>query len=47
MGRGNHDGTVTYTPKKKFVGTDSFTYTVNDDGGATSNVALVEVQVVP
>jgi len=41
------DGTVTYTPKKKFIGTDSFTYVVNDDGGATSNVALVEVQVVP
>jgi len=38
---------VTYTPKKNFIGTDSFMYAVNDDGGATSNVALVEVQVVP
>jgi hypothetical protein len=47
IGRGNTDGTVTYTPKKNFKGTDSFMHTVNDDGGATSNVALVEVQIAP
>ena len=39
------DGTVTYTPKRNFRGTDSFTYTVKDDGGAQSNVATVSVQV--
>jgi bacillopeptidase F len=39
------DGTVTYTPKKNFQGTDAFTYTVRDDDGATSNVATVQVTV--
>jgi hypothetical protein len=39
------DGTVTYAPKKTFRGTDSFTYRVNDDHGATSNAATVTVQV--
>jgi len=39
------NGTVTYTPKKSFKGTDAFTYTVKDDGGAQSNVATVTVQV--
>jgi FtsP/CotA-like multicopper oxidase with cupredoxin domain len=43
----NHlNGTVTFTPKKNFRGTDTFTYTVQDDGGATSNVATVRVNVV-
>jgi len=41
----NADGTVTYTPKKNFKGTEIFTYTVNDDSGATSNLANVEVNV--
>jgi hypothetical protein len=41
----NADGTVTYTPKKNFKGTELFTYTVNDDTGATSNLATVEVNV--
>ena len=39
------DGTVSYTPKRRYVGTDSFTYTVKDDNGATSNTATVTVQV--
>lgn len=39
------NGTVTYTPKRTFRGTDSFAYRVKDDNGATSNVATVTVQV--
>jgi VCBS repeat-containing protein len=41
----NLDGTVTYTPKRGFRGTDVFQYEVNDDVGATSNVATVRVNV--
>jgi len=40
------DGTVLYTPKRGFRGTDLFTYTVQDNLGATSNVATVRVNVV-
>jgi hypothetical protein len=32
----NNDGTVTYTPKRGFRGTDTFQYTVDDNLGATS-----------
>lgn len=42
----NADGTVTYTPKKGFRGTDTFSYTVNDNEGAPSNAATVSVEVV-
>ncbi len=42
----NGDGTVTFTPKRGFRGTDTFKYTVNDDAGATSNEATVSVNVV-
>jgi len=39
-------GIVTFTPKNAgFRGTDSFTYTVNDNLGTTSNVATVRVNV--
>ena len=38
-------GTVTYTPAAGFVGTDTFTYTVTDDNGHTSNAATVAVAV--
>ncbi len=38
-------GVVTYTPNSGFSGTDVFTYTVNDDDGATSNVATVTLTV--
>lgn len=42
----NPDGTVTYTPMAGYTGTDSFTYTVKDNSGATSNVATVSVSVI-
>ncbi|GAB5518512.1 MAG: hypothetical protein RhofKO_07630 [Rhodothermales bacterium] len=41
----NIDGTIIYTPATDFIGTDVFTYTVNDDDGATSNEATVTVTV--
>ena len=41
----NANGTVTYTPDNGFDGTDTFTYTVNDNEGATSNQATVTVTV--
>jgi hypothetical protein len=38
----NRDGTVTYTPEEGFDGTDSFTYTIDDDhdGRATGTVTM-------
>ena len=39
-------GGVIFTPKKNFRGTDVFTYTVNDNEAATSNIATVRVNVV-
>jgi len=42
----NLDGTVTYTARRGFRGTDTFTYTVKDDQGALSNLATVRVNVV-
>jgi len=36
---------VIYTPRRNFRGTDTFTYTVNDYLGATSNTATVRVNV--
>jgi VCBS repeat-containing protein len=41
----NANGTVSYTPKLRFKGTETFTYDVKDDRGATSNVATVTVNV--
>ncbi|CAN5645722.1 hypothetical protein BH09PLA1_BH09PLA1_06050 [soil metagenome] len=38
-------GRITYTPGASFVGTDTFYYTVKDNGGATSNPAKVTVTV--
>ncbi|HEY7401013.1 MAG TPA: zinc-dependent metalloprotease family protein, partial [Actinomycetota bacterium] len=38
-------GLITYTPNAAFNGADSFTYTVKDDDGATSNAATVAVTV--
>jgi hypothetical protein len=38
-------GIVTYTPILGYHGFDSFTYTVKDDDGATSNVATVDIAV--
>jgi len=42
----NGDGTVTFTPKRGFRGTDTFVYTVDDNVGATSNMATVRINVV-
>jgi hypothetical protein len=42
----NHaNGTVTFTPRRNFRGTDTFTYTVRDNEGAVSNQATVRVNV--
>ncbi|MAM61271.1 MAG: hypothetical protein CMH11_07250, partial [Maritimibacter sp.] len=42
----NPDGTVTYKPNQDYTGTDSFTYTVTDDKGAT-DTATVTVNMAP
>lgn len=42
----NGNGTVTYTPKAGKRGSDAFGYTVDDNLGATSNVATVRVNIV-
>jgi subtilisin family serine protease len=41
----NSDGTISYTPRLRFTGTERFRYTVKDNRGATSNVATVTVTV--
>lgn len=41
----NADGTVSYTPKLKFRGKETFKYTVRDQAGAQSNIATVTVNV--
>jgi hypothetical protein len=38
-------GVITYTPAASFAGPDAFTYTVEDDDGATSNIATVSITV--
>ena len=38
-------GAITYTPNTDFVGTDNFTYTVDDDGGLTSAATTVTITV--
>jgi len=43
----NTDGTVVYTHNGSETLSDSFTYTINDAGGATSNVATVSITVTP
>ena len=45
----NADGTVEYTPNGGFIGTDSFTYTVEDEAGNTStaNVSVDVTEDVP
>jgi hypothetical protein len=40
----NSDGTVTYTPKAGFSGTDVFTYTISDDNGG-NDTATVTVTI--
>lgn len=41
------NGLVTYTPNPGFVGTDSFTYTIQDNNGSVSNNGTVTVSVAP
>ncbi|MDD5364933.1 MAG: Ig-like domain-containing protein [Gallionellaceae bacterium] len=41
----NGNGSVTYVPKKRFTGTETFKYTVRDNLGALSNAATVSVRV--
>jgi serine protease AprX len=41
----NANGTVSYTPKLKFRGKETFKYTVRDQAGALSNTATVTVSV--
>ncbi len=41
----NPDGTVSYTPKLNFRGSENFRYRVSDTAGATSNAATVKVNV--
>ncbi|PSQ67271.1 MAG: hypothetical protein BRD32_00975, partial [Bacteroidetes bacterium QH_2_64_74] len=41
----NNDGTITYTPNDGFTGEDSYTYTVDDNDGATSDEATVTITV--
>src|SRR5262249_44092923 len=38
-------GAISYTPNVGFVGSDTFSYTVRDNGGALSNAATVTVEV--
>ncbi|NEQ27854.1 MAG: hypothetical protein F6K28_54450, partial [Microcoleus sp. SIO2G3] len=42
-----NNGAVIYTPNANFAGSDSFTYTVQDDDGVSSNAATVTVTVNP
>lgn len=41
----NANGTVSYTPKQRFKGTETFAYDVKDDRGVRSNVAKVSIKV--
>ncbi|MFC4259161.1 Ig-like domain-containing protein [Marinobacter lacisalsi] len=41
------DGTVSYTPEEDFYGEDRFTYTVADDTGRESELAVVRLVVAP
>ncbi|MDB4516175.1 cadherin-like domain-containing protein [Crocinitomicaceae bacterium] len=41
----NNDGTVDYSPNSGYVGTDSFTYEVQDTAGNLSNSATVTVTI--
>lgn len=41
------NGEIKYTPNPDFSGTDTFSYTVQDNEGATSNEATVTVSVTP
>jgi len=38
-------GIITYTPQSGFMGSDSFSYTIQDPEGLVSNVAIVSIEV--
>jgi hypothetical protein len=40
-------GAITYSPELNYFGSDQFSYTVDDDGGATSNSAVVDLKINP
>jgi hypothetical protein len=42
----NSNGTITYTPRPSFSGTDSFQYTISDDNGGGSLPATFNVDVM-
>lgn len=42
----NNNGTVTYTPKANYNGTDKFTYSANDGHGGSAN-GTVNITVIP
>ncbi len=42
----NVDGTVLYTPRADFAGSDTFTYQIRDNEGALSNVATVSMRIL-
>lgn len=42
----HEDGTFTYTPNENKVGKDSFTFTVTDDAGNTSEPATISIQIL-
>ncbi len=39
------DGSITYDPNESLIGTDDYTYTVEDDAGNESNAATVTIDV--
>jgi gliding motility-associated-like protein len=43
----NLTGIITYTPDQDFLGDDTFSYNVRDVDGASSNEAVVMIQVTP
>jgi M6 family metalloprotease-like protein len=43
----NTSGEILYAPVQDYFGSDQFSYTVDDDSGATSNVAVVRITVQP
>lgn len=42
----HEDGAFTYTPNENKVGKDSFTFTVTDDAGNTSEPATISIQIL-
>ncbi len=45
LAEANQNGQIIYTPNPGFTGTDTFSYTLRDSNGATSNAATVTITV--